>query len=162
MFENVPQAGQDRLVGAAGGLIDALPVTGARCLRKPANEVCGEEAACQISLRRVTRNALSEIASDRGDRGSRDVRIGAGSKDLSDNHGQPPSRVAMLHLMAIEFVLNMSLLRKSFEFAQGQRLDRAMSTNCHKLILAPQHELDFCSDVATIVPGTCLLQLGAT
>jgi hypothetical protein len=37
-----------------------------------------------------------------------------------------------------------------------------MSTICHKLICAPQHELDFCSDAATIVPGICLSELGAT
>jgi hypothetical protein len=90
------------------------------------------------------------------------VRVGAGSKDLSDDHWQPPSLVAVLHLMTIEFVLNMSLLKKSSEFAQGQRLDRAMSTICHKLASASQHELDFCSDAATIVLGICLSELGAT
>jgi hypothetical protein len=162
MFKDVSEAGQDRLVSATGRLVDALPIARARSPRKAANEASCEDAACQVSLRRVTRNALREIASDRGDRRSRDVRIGAGSKDLSDDHWQPPSRVAMFHLMTIEFVLNMSLLKKYFEFAQGQRLDQAMSTNCHKLIYAPQHELDFCSDAATIVLGICLAQLGAT
>jgi hypothetical protein len=71
-------------------------------------------------------------------------------------------RVAVLHLMTIEFVLNMSLLEKSFEFAQGQRLDHTMSTICHKLVCAPQRELDFCSGAVTIVRGICLAQLGAT
>jgi hypothetical protein len=117
MFKDVSEAGQDRLVSATGRLVDALPIAGARSPGKAANEASCEDAACQISLRRVTRNALREIASDRGDRRSRDVRIGAGSKDLSNDHGQPPSLVAMPHLMAIEFVLNMSLLRKSFELA---------------------------------------------
>jgi hypothetical protein len=114
MFENVPQAGQDRLVSATGRLVDALPIAGARSPRKPANEAGCEEAACQVSLRRITRNALREIASDRGDRRMCDVRVGAGSKDLSDDHGQPPSLAAVLHLMTIEFVLNMSLLKKIF------------------------------------------------
>jgi hypothetical protein len=114
VFENVPQAGQDRLIGAAGRFVDALPITGARSPRKAANEAGCEDAACQVSLRRVTRNALREIASDRGDRRPRDVWVGAGSKDLSDDHWQPPSLVAVLHLMTIEFVLNMSLLKKIF------------------------------------------------
>jgi hypothetical protein len=42
------------------------------------------------------------------------VRVGASTKDLADNHWQPPSRIAVLHLMTIEFVLNMSLLKKIF------------------------------------------------
>jgi hypothetical protein len=114
MFEDVPQTGQDRLVSATGRLVDALPIARARSPRKAANEASCEDTACQVSLRRVTRNALREIASDRGDRRSRDVRVGAGSKDLSDDHWQPPSLVAVLHLMTIEFVLNMSLLKKIF------------------------------------------------
>jgi hypothetical protein len=114
MFENVPKPGQDRLIGAAGRLVDALPITGARSPRKAANEASREDAAGQVSLRRVTGHALREIASDRGDRRSGDVRVGAGSKDLSDDHWQPPSLVAVLHLMTIEFVLNMSLLKKIF------------------------------------------------
>jgi hypothetical protein len=114
MFENVAKAGQDRLIGAAGRLVDALPITGARSPRKATNEAGCEDAACQVSLRRVTRNALREIASDRGDRRARDVRVGAGSKDLSDDHWQPPSRVVVLDLMTIEFVLNMTLLKKIF------------------------------------------------
>jgi hypothetical protein len=113
-FENVPQAGQDRLISATGRLVDALPIAGARSPRKAANEAGCEDAACEVSLRRVTRNALREIASDGGDRRPRDVRVGAGSKDLSDDHWQPPSLVAVLHLMTIEFVLNMSLLKKIF------------------------------------------------
>jgi hypothetical protein len=112
MFENISQARQDRLVSTTGRLVDALPIARARSPRKTANEASCEDAACQVSLRRVTRNALREIASDRGDRRSRDVRVGAGSKDLSDDHWQPPSLVA--HLMTIEFVLNMSLLKKIF------------------------------------------------
>jgi hypothetical protein len=113
-LENVPQAGQDRLISATGRLVDALPIAGARSPRKAANEASCEDAACQVSLRRVTRNALREIASDRGDRRVRDVRVGAGSKDLSDDHWQPPSRVVVLDLMTIEFVLNMTLLKKIF------------------------------------------------
>ncbi len=34
MFENVPQAGQDRLIGATGRLVDALPIAGARVREK--------------------------------------------------------------------------------------------------------------------------------
>ena len=113
-LENVPQAGQDRLISATGRLVDALPIAGARSPRKAANEAGCEDAACEISLRRVTRNALREIASDRGDRRSRDVWVGAGSKDLSDDHWQPPSRVVVPDLMTIEFVLNMTLLKKIF------------------------------------------------
>jgi hypothetical protein len=86
MFENVSQAGQDWLIGAARRLVDTLPFAGVRSPRKAANEAGCEDAACQVSLRRVTRNALREIASDRGDRRARDVRVGAGSKDLSDDH----------------------------------------------------------------------------
>jgi hypothetical protein len=113
-FENVPKAGQDRLISAACRLVDTLPIAGARSPRKAANEAGCEDAACQVSLRRVARNALREIASDRGDRRARDVRVGAGSKDLSDDHWQPPSRVVVLDLMTIEFVLNMTLLKKIF------------------------------------------------
>jgi hypothetical protein len=87
MFENVPQSGQDRLIGATGRLVDALPIAGARSARKAANEARGEDAAWQVSVRRIARNPLSEIASNRGDRRACDMRIGAGSKDLSDDHG---------------------------------------------------------------------------
>jgi hypothetical protein len=90
MFENVPKPGEDRLVSAACRLVDALPLAGACSPRKPPNEAGCEQAACQVSLRRITRNALREIASDRGDRRMRDVGVGAGSKDLSDDHWQPP------------------------------------------------------------------------
>jgi hypothetical protein len=88
MFKDVSEAGEDRLVSATGRLVDALPIAGARSPGKAPNEASCEVAARQISLRRVTRNALREIASDRGDCRARHVRIGAGSKDLSDDHGQ--------------------------------------------------------------------------
>jgi hypothetical protein len=86
MFENVPQSGQDRLISATGRLVDALPIARARSPRKAANESRGKDAAWQVSVRRIPRNALRQIASNRGDRRSRDMRIGAGSKDLSDDH----------------------------------------------------------------------------
>jgi hypothetical protein len=41
--------------------------------------------------------------------------------------------------MAGEFVLSMSWEKKSFQFDLGQRLDSAMSTNCHIAACAPQH-----------------------
>jgi hypothetical protein len=70
--------------------------------------------------------------------------------------GGVPSRLAVTHLMPIEFVLNVSLLEKNFYGREGQRLDGVMSTICHKLSCAPQRELDFCSRTVTIVLGICL------
>jgi hypothetical protein len=46
--------------------------------------------------------------------------------------------------------------KKIFYDREGQRLDGAMSTICHKLSRAPQRELDFCSRTVTIVLGICL------
>jgi hypothetical protein len=60
--------------------------------------------------------------------------------------------------MTIEFVLNVSLLKKIFELGQGQRLDSAMSTICHIVERALQREMDFCSHAFTIVLDICLAQ----
>jgi hypothetical protein len=49
--------------------------------------------------------------------------------------GSVPSRLAVTHLMPIEFVLNMSLLEKFFSSRESQRLDSAMSTICHIVTL---------------------------
>jgi hypothetical protein len=88
VFENVPEAGKDRLVGAAGRFPDPLPIAGARSPRKATNEDSGEYAACKVPLLRVARNASREITADRGDSRVGDMRIGAGPDDLSDDHGQ--------------------------------------------------------------------------
>jgi hypothetical protein len=109
-LENVPQTGKDRLVGAAGCFPHPLPVAFTGSTREAANEAGGEQAARKVPLRRIARNALREITSYRGDRSARDVWIGAGPKDLADDHWQPPSRVVVAHLMPSEFVLNVSLL----------------------------------------------------
>jgi hypothetical protein len=37
-FENLPQTGKDRLVGAAGRFVDFLPIAYARLAREAANE----------------------------------------------------------------------------------------------------------------------------
>jgi hypothetical protein len=42
--------------------------------------------------------------------------------------------------MTSEFVLNVSLLKKILFRRKGQRLDSAMSTICHKVTCATQHE----------------------
>ena len=42
VFEDVPKPGKDRLVGASGGLVDALPVARARSPRKATDETGGE------------------------------------------------------------------------------------------------------------------------
>src|SRR6516165_11562815 len=67
-FENIPQTGQDRLVGAAGRFADPGPIAFARSAREPANETGGEYAARQVPLRRVARKASCKIAADGGDR----------------------------------------------------------------------------------------------
>jgi hypothetical protein len=43
--------------------------------------------------------------------------------------------LAVTHLMPIEFVLNVSLLKKIFSVRESQRLDSTMSTICHIAIL---------------------------
>ena len=42
VFENVPQAGKNRLVGAAGCLVNTLPIARTRSPRKAANEAGGK------------------------------------------------------------------------------------------------------------------------
>jgi hypothetical protein len=90
-FENVSEAGEDRLVGAARRFADPHPIAVTRVTGKATNEPRGEDAARQVPFRCVARNASREVAADGSNRRACDVRIGAGQDDLAHDHRQPPS-----------------------------------------------------------------------
>jgi hypothetical protein len=90
-LQDIPEAREDRLVGAAGRLADPFPVAVARPTGEASNQPRGEYAARQVTFGRVARDASREIAADRSNRGAGDVRIGAGQDDLTHDHRQPPS-----------------------------------------------------------------------
>src|SRR5689334_6417502 len=54
-FEDIPQAGEDGLVGTARRFVDAFPLARARLPRKATDKAGGQYAACQIPVRRIAR-----------------------------------------------------------------------------------------------------------
>jgi hypothetical protein len=66
--------------------------------------------------------------------------------------GSVPSRLAVTHLMPIEFVLNVSLLEKFFSSRESQTFRQRNVNDLSYCDLALQHEkLDFCFLFMTIV-----------
>jgi hypothetical protein len=137
MFEDVSQARKNRLVGPAGRFPDPFPIPFAGMSREAPNEASSKQAAREVPLGGVRHEASREITADRGDSRMGDMRIGAGPDDLANDHDSVPSRLAVLHLIPTEFVLNMSLLEKFFSSRESQRLDSALSTICHIATLYP-------------------------
>jgi hypothetical protein len=138
-FEDISQSGKDGLVGAAGCFVDTFPLARSRLPRKAADKAGGQYAARQVPFRRVARKPSREIAADRRDCRACDMGIRTGPEDFADDH----RNLSRLNLssdpgsifIAIEFVLNVSLLKKILSSLQSQRLDSPMSTICHIAIL---------------------------
>jgi hypothetical protein len=151
-FENVPQTGKDRLVGAAGRFPDPLPIAFAGVTREPANEAGGEQAACEVPLLRVVRNASREITPDRGDRRAGDVRIRAGPDDLSDDHGQRSFSLGR-HASYANRICSQRVIARKILFISRKSTFRQHNVNDLSYCdLALQHEkLDFCFLFMTIV-----------
>src|SRR6185312_1525145 len=87
LFQNVPEAGEDRLIGAPDRLVDAPPVARARLAGEAAHNPGGEVTAGQIAFGRVAREPPRKFAADRHNRGAGHMRIGTGPDDLANDHG---------------------------------------------------------------------------
>jgi hypothetical protein len=135
-LQNVPEAGEDRLVCAARRFLDPLPIAVARTTGEAPNEPCGEYAAWHVPLSRVTREAPRELAPDGNNRSTCDMRIGAGQDDLTHDHRQPPSDGrALKAVVTIKFVLNVS----SLEIILSNRAERCNVKNLSHCMVCGAH-----------------------
>jgi hypothetical protein len=145
VFEDIPQAGQDGLVGAAGRLVDAFPIARARLPGKAADKAGGQDAAREVAFRSVTRKTSREIAADRRNRRARDIGIRTGPEDFADDHRNLSRLTLSSHpgrmFIAIEFVLNVSLLKKIFVIARESTFRQPDVNDLSYSDLALQHEI---------------------
>jgi hypothetical protein len=70
--------------------------------------------------------------------------------------GSVPSRLAVAHLMPIEFVLNVSLLEKNLLRSRRSTFRRCIVNDLSQIIVCVAAQFGLCSPTVTIVLGICL------